>query len=235
VPTRPGDWVTTSHDVCSQVLRDRRTVVRPEGSTPDADAFGLSVLEMNPPDHTRLRRPVAPAFSPKQIAGYRPRIEHAVHRLPDDAERQGSFGLVSTFAAPDLCADPGWRAVTEEVLRYDPPVQLAARLALEPMEVAGQAVWRGQVVLTVIGAANRDPLVTATPPSSTSTAHRPSSTWRSPAASTTASASRWPGWRPRSRSPRWPSDCRTLRRAGRVVRRNASTIRGPLRLPLSAS
>ena len=354
VPTRLGNWVSTSHEVCSQVLRDRRMGVRPEGNVPSTDDFGLSFLEMNPPDHTRLRRLAAPAFSPKQMAGYRPRIEQTVHRLLDDAERQGNFDLVSTFAAPlpiavitdllgvpnanaadfarygatigsaldgikslsharalmaanaelerlfadlfelrrrepaddilsriiaaegdtiepqellplcvllliagfettvnlisngvlallehpqqwkDLCAEPGLgEQVTEEVLRYDPPVQRTARFALEPMEVAGQAVWRGQVVLTLIGGANRDPLVYDDP--AQFDIHRP------PSAEHLAFSSgiHYCLGQPLARleasiafaalAERLPE----LRRAGRVVRRNASTIRGPLRLPLA--
>jgi P450-derived glycosyltransferase activator len=98
-----GNWVTTRHDLCGRVLRDRRFGVRPLGAGPAASApedFDLSLLDRNPPEHTRLRRLAAPAFSPRQMADYRPRIESTVHRLLDDAERQGRFDLQSTFSAP---------------------------------------------------------------------------------------------------------------------------------------
>ncbi len=99
-PTRLGNWATTSHELCSRVLRDRRFGVAPEGAAHAADAgeFDLSFLEMNPPDHTRLRRLVSPAFSPKQMARYRPRIEKTVHALLDEVG--GSFDLVSGYSAP---------------------------------------------------------------------------------------------------------------------------------------
>ena len=46
----------------------------------------LSFLERDPPDHTRLRRLVAPAFSPATEA-YRHRVESTVDRLLDRAPR----------------------------------------------------------------------------------------------------------------------------------------------------
>ena len=55
---------------------------------------------MNPPDHTRLRRLVQPAFSPKAVATYRSRVDRTVGDLLDQAAAAGEFDLVSTFAAP---------------------------------------------------------------------------------------------------------------------------------------
>jgi P450-derived glycosyltransferase activator len=103
LPTRLGNWSTTSHRLCNQVLRDRHFGVRPVETPrvgPSADAFDLSFLEMNPPDHTRLRRLAQPAFSPKHMAGYRPRIEATVGGLLDRAEAMGTFDLVPALAAP---------------------------------------------------------------------------------------------------------------------------------------
>src|SRR5206468_9960335 len=96
--TRVGPWVATSHPVCNQVLRDRRYGIGPEG--PEGSGGGPSFLEMNPPDHTRLRRLAAPAFSPKKMAGYRARIEKTVQQLLDELPASGRFDLVSAFAAP---------------------------------------------------------------------------------------------------------------------------------------
>ena len=45
----------------------------------------------------------------------------------------------------------------EEVLRYDPPVQMTVRNALEEVEIAGATVDRGQETVILLGAANRDP------------------------------------------------------------------------------
>jgi cytochrome P450 len=53
--------------------------------------------------------------------------------------------------------------VVEEVLRYDPPVQLTARSALEDTELGGRHLPKGSAVLAVIGAANHDPAVFTDP------------------------------------------------------------------------
>jgi cytochrome P450 len=54
-------------------------------------------------------------------------------------------------------------AVVEELLRYDPPIQLSGRMALEDAEIAGQRIKRGEYVLLLLGAANRDPDAYADP------------------------------------------------------------------------
>lgn len=59
-----------------------------------------------------------------------------------------------------LRADPTLMPnAVEEFLRYDSSVQLTAREALEPVEIGGVAVPRGRSVITLLGAANRDPAV----------------------------------------------------------------------------
>jgi cytochrome P450 len=101
VPTRLGNWLSTSHRVCDVVLRNRRFGVRLDGGeAAEPGDFDLSFLEMNPPDHTRLRRLAQPAFSPKAVTGYRDRIERTVGDLLDRAATKGEFDLVSTLAAP---------------------------------------------------------------------------------------------------------------------------------------
>ena len=71
-------------------------------------------------------------------------------------------GLLALLQHPSefdrLRADPGLAAgATEELLRWDSPVQVNARVALEPAEVAGEAIEPGQMILVLQGAANRDP------------------------------------------------------------------------------
>jgi cytochrome P450 len=53
---------------------------------------------------------------------------------------------------PDLTSN-----AVEELLRYDTPVQTNGRTALAPTRIAGVDVAEGDVVLTLLGAANRDP------------------------------------------------------------------------------
>jgi cytochrome P450 len=54
-------------------------------------------------------------------------------------------------------------SAVEELLRWDSPVQLDGRVALTGAEVAGEPVGRGSAVVTLLGAANRDPARFADP------------------------------------------------------------------------
>ncbi|MDG4668250.1 cytochrome P450 [Mycobacterium sp. 236(2023)] len=57
-----------------------------------------------------------------------------------------------------LVADPGRAAtVVEETLRHDPPVQLVGRIAAQDMAVGGVTVPKGDNMLLLTAAANRDP------------------------------------------------------------------------------
>jgi cytochrome P450 len=51
----------------------------------------------------------------------------------------------------------------EEMLRYNTPVCLDSRTALEDVEIAGVTIRRGQTVSLSLAAANRDPAVYADP------------------------------------------------------------------------
>jgi cytochrome P450 len=51
----------------------------------------------------------------------------------------------------------------EELLRYDTPLQMFERWALEDVEVGGQRIARGEEVALLLGSANRDPDVFADP------------------------------------------------------------------------
>lgn len=54
-------------------------------------------------------------------------------------------------------------AAVSECLRYDSSVQLAMRVALEDVQVAGHDIPRGHMVYLLLGAANRDPAVFKNP------------------------------------------------------------------------
>jgi cytochrome P450 len=63
-----------------------------------------------------------------------------------------------------LRADPSLgRSAVEELLRYDSPVQLTVRTALEDLDVGGVTVPKGQQVVVLLGSANRDPDAFAEP------------------------------------------------------------------------
>jgi cytochrome P450 len=51
----------------------------------------------------------------------------------------------------------------EEILRFDSPVQSVARTMAEPVELRGQTLEQGAIVVSLLGAANRDPEAFADP------------------------------------------------------------------------
>ena len=71
-------------------------------------------------------------------------------------------GMLALFRHPDrlqaLRADPGLiPAAVDELLRYDSPVQMTLRCAVEDCEINGTPVRAGQDVILLGGSANRDP------------------------------------------------------------------------------
>src|SRR5205823_1514353 len=71
-------------------------------------------------------------------------------------------GLLALFRHPDqldaLRADHSLiPSAVEELLRYEAPSQQTTRIASEDVELGGKLIKKGQSVIAVMGAANRDP------------------------------------------------------------------------------
>ncbi|MFH7341017.1 cytochrome P450 [Streptomyces sp. KHY 26] len=62
--------------------------------------LGGQMLESDPPEHTRLRRLVSAAFTPKRTAALAPRIEQIANALIDALPPSGETDLVDSFTAP---------------------------------------------------------------------------------------------------------------------------------------
>ena len=75
---------------------------------------------------------------------------HTLMRWPDQLDRLRS----------DRSLVP---AAVEEVLRFEPPVQVDGRYAFSEVEVAGRVIGAGHAVLMLLGAANRDPAAVEDP------------------------------------------------------------------------
>jgi cytochrome P450 len=299
VPSRMGVYLTASRALSYEVLRDARFGVVPGSASSvtdwnvrpgDADFLvhpvEHSLLMMDPPVHTALRRLISPWFTPRALQAFRPDVERIVSATLDGLDDRAEFDLVAEFAVPvvlkvicrlldlpetgldrfgrwgatlarsiggirsmkerrqvratlaemtaffedvvaarraspgedlisellraevdgealarrdllglvglmlgagfettvnsigngtlALAANPDVRralaadlelgpAVVEEVLRYDSPVQYTGRRALETVTLAGTELPPGTIVVTLIGAANRDPLVFGSP------------------------------------------------------------------------
>lgn len=287
--------LTASHGVTGRVLRDPRFGHGEQGQTSEEAGVTLAVrpdivdplgpesmIGMNPPDHTRLRGLTTKVFTPRAIAGLRPRMEQLAHQLLDGPARAGGMDLMTEYATllpvlviaevlgvptedeerfrgwnTDLAASLDWSSppaakrraqralvqlegyfgelferrrrdpgddllsrmlaveeegdrltarelmatavllllagfettvnvlgngtlallrhpnqrgllrdkpdlvanAVEEILRWDGPVQLTARQALEPVELEGAGVAPGTMVITLLAGANRDPAV----------------------------------------------------------------------------
>jgi unspecific monooxygenase len=55
----------------------------------------LQLIDMEPPDHTRLRRLVSTAFTPRTVEGLRPRVTELVDGLVTAARDRGEFDLLA--------------------------------------------------------------------------------------------------------------------------------------------
>jgi cytochrome P450 len=109
----PGMWMLTRYRDVHDVLRDARFSVEriraplvrdnldrmPEFLRQSAQGL-RSMLIMDPPDHTRVRKLVNKAFTPKRIAALRDHIETLVGTLLDEAAERGRFDVIHDLAEP---------------------------------------------------------------------------------------------------------------------------------------
>lgn len=105
-----GTWILTRYDDIRAVLRDPRCGSPPpqarrgermgiDGSSRrDRDPESLSMLFLNPPDHTRIRGLVSRAFTPRRIEKLRPEITAMADGLLDDLGPEGD--LIGSLAFP---------------------------------------------------------------------------------------------------------------------------------------
>lgn len=98
-------WCFFGHREVDAILRDRRfgRSLEPadgvEARPPILDVDRHSLLDMEPPHHTRLRKLVQGAFVSRQIEAMRPRIEELCHGLIDGIEGD-AFDLLPSYATP---------------------------------------------------------------------------------------------------------------------------------------
>ena len=106
-----GLFATADHAVAASILRDRRfssSPVHQRGyrppsyppGDPRAELPTADLLTLDPPDHTRLRRLVSGAFTPRAIAGLEPWIRDNTARLLAAADGSAGFDLIDALAFP---------------------------------------------------------------------------------------------------------------------------------------
>jgi len=104
----PLGFALTRHDDCVSLLRDRRfhnalsLLRRINGLEPDeaADPRRQSILAMEGEDHARLRRMVAPAFTPQSADRLRPFMRDVVGGLVDGFHASGRCEVVVDLCEP---------------------------------------------------------------------------------------------------------------------------------------
>lgn len=69
---------------------------------PDTTEFphGRNMLNSDPPEHTRLRKPTTQAFTPRRIEGLRSTVEEHTERLIRALPETKPFDVIDDFAAP---------------------------------------------------------------------------------------------------------------------------------------
>jgi cytochrome P450 len=110
-----NQWLFPRYQEVSRLLRDRRfgrtylhlathaEMGRPEDAEEAFPFWWLirnGILDMEPPDHTRVRRLVAKAFTPRMVEGLRARIQTFMDGLVDEVQGAGEFDLISRLAEP---------------------------------------------------------------------------------------------------------------------------------------
>ncbi len=103
--TPEGGWRMTRYDDIQQLLRRSRSGMRLTngripGQTDDIPGAGIFMLMQDPPTHTRLRKLVKKAFTPRAIEAWRPRIEKITDELLDQVAGQGEMDLITDLARP---------------------------------------------------------------------------------------------------------------------------------------
>jgi unspecific monooxygenase len=110
-----NQWIVPHHKDVDALLRDRRfgrtylhlathaDMGRPEDHEEAGEFWKLirdGILDMEPPDHTRVRRLVAKAFSPRMVQSLRERIQAMTEGLADRLSDEKEADLIATVAEP---------------------------------------------------------------------------------------------------------------------------------------
>lgn len=109
----PGYWVVTSYEESAAVLREPRTSSRRpqldlelihEEVREDVAAvrrhFDKWLPMIDPPDHTRLRKLVGGAFTPRVVEGLRGRIDEIAAELLDEVQDRPGMDVIGDLAYP---------------------------------------------------------------------------------------------------------------------------------------
>ncbi|MEU8724590.1 cytochrome P450 family protein [Streptomyces antimycoticus] len=113
LPSGVDAWLVTRYADARKALADPRLSKNPQRHSAAAHAKGkvgipgeqradlmTHLLNIDPPDHTRLRRLVSKAFTPRRVAAFTPRVQTLTDQLIDTFEERGEADLIHEFAFP---------------------------------------------------------------------------------------------------------------------------------------
>ncbi|MDQ0831459.1 cytochrome P450 [Streptomyces achromogenes] len=113
LPSGVEAWLVTRYADAKQALADPRLSKNPAHHDEPVHARGRTgipgerkaelmthLLNIDPPDHTRLRRLVSKAFTPRRVAEFAPRVQELTDRLIDRFAAEGRADLIHDFAFP---------------------------------------------------------------------------------------------------------------------------------------
>ncbi|MBO1286875.1 cytochrome P450 [Streptomyces albidoflavus] len=113
LPSGVEAWLVTRYADARQTLADPRLSKNPvhhaadeagrsRTGIPGERSAGLMthLLNIDPPDHTRLRRLVSKAFTPRRVAQFAPRVQELTDGLIDGFAGRGEADLIHEFAFP---------------------------------------------------------------------------------------------------------------------------------------
>lgn len=126
-------WAITKHADVVEVSRDYKRFsaargIRIEQMAPDELHARRTMMELDPPDHTRLRRLVQPGFSPRVVAAYESAFRQLAGHVLDSVLSKGEFDFVTE--------------ISREL-----PIRLLCRLLGVPESDAGKLVaWGDQMI-----------------------------------------------------------------------------------------
>ncbi|HEV2992941.1 MAG TPA: cytochrome P450 [Acidimicrobiia bacterium] len=108
-----GPWTITRYEDCSRLLRDptlsvaeRNATAMPRSAVLEAAGYersergSRSILNLDPPDHTRIRRLAQQAFTPRRVEALVPRVQALVDGMLDRVEPDGAMDVIADLAFP---------------------------------------------------------------------------------------------------------------------------------------
>ncbi|WP_449348981.1 cytochrome P450 family protein [Streptomyces shaanxiensis] len=106
-PDGTPTWIVTRYEDVRAALADPRLSLDKRHATAGTykgfalpPALDANLLNMDPPDHTRIRRLVGRAFTPRRIEALRTPIRRTADRLLDALGDHGTTDLIASYAAP---------------------------------------------------------------------------------------------------------------------------------------